>query len=342
MSIGRSIRPRIGDLLGWYAPIILTRSFIAGGAGFIGSHLVHELLRRPDDEVVVFDNLVSGSVSHLGGVLDDPRLTFVQADLQELETVVDAMRGADHVYLFAANPDIAAAAEDPGVDFWQGTYLTHNVIEAARINGVPRITYASGSGVYGDLGEREVDERFGPLIPVSTYGASKLGCEAMLAAYAHMFGMHAVVFRFANVVGARQTHGVTYDFVRHLLDDPTALRILGDGGQSKSYIHVSDVISAMLTLTDLGWEGFDIFNAGTGDYLTVTDIADLVVQRMRLVDVRYEYTGGSRGWKGDVPIVRFRSDKLHSLGWRCHHSSTEALLDSIDANLLEATQGVGR
>lgn len=334
--------PIIGSCLTGTLPVMLTQSFIAGGAGFIGSHLTRELLRRPDQGVVVFDNLVSGSMSHLDGLLDDPRLKLVEADLQQFETVVEAMRGTDHVYLFAANPDIAAAVEDPGIDFWQGTFLTHNVIEAARINRVSRITYASGSGVYGDLEGREVDERFGPLIPVSTYGASKLSCEAMLAAYAHMFGIDSVVFRFANVVGARQTHGVTYDFVRHLLDDPTTLRILGDGSQSKSYIHVSDVVSAMLILTDRGWEGFDVFNAGTGDYLTVTEIADLVVERMGLPAVRYEYTGGSRGWKGDVPIVRFHSDKLLSLGWSCHHSSTEALLDSIDANLAEAAQGVNQ
>jgi len=320
----------------------MVRSFVAGGAGFIGSHLTHELLRRPDHEVVVYDNLVSGNVSYLDGLLDDPRLRLIQADLQEFEKVVEAMSGIDHVYLFAANPDIAAAIDDPGIDFWQGTYLTHNVIEAVRINGVPRITYTSGSGVYGDRGAHQVDEESGPLIPVSTYGASKLACEALLAAYAHMFGIHAVVFRFANVVGARQTHGVTYDFVRRLLEEPTELRILGDGRQSKSYIHVSDVVSAMLTLTDRGWEGFEVFNAGTGDYVTVTEIADLVVKQMGLSDVRYEYTGGARGWKGDVPVVRFRSDKLASVGWRCGHSSTEALLDSIDANIAEATRKVSR
>jgi UDP-glucose 4-epimerase len=332
----------LGHLSDWYARAMLTRSFIAGGAGFIGSHLTRELLRRPYQAVVVFDNLASGSVSRLEGVLDDPRLTLIQADLQEFDAVVEAMRDADHLYLFAANPDIAAAVEDPVIDFWQGTYLTHNAIEAARINGVPRITYASGSGVYGDRGWQEVDEDFGPLIPISTYGASKLSCEAMLAAYAHMFGIHAAVFRFANVVGSGQTHGVTYDFVRHLLEDPTRLRILGDGSQSKSYIHVNDVISAMLTLTDLGCEGYGVFNAGTGDYLTVTEIADLVVERMGLVGVRYEYGGGARGWKGDVPVVRFRSDKLAALGWRCGCSSVEALVDSIDANIAEAAQGAAR
>jgi UDP-glucose 4-epimerase len=330
------------DLGALYASDMSTRAFIAGGAGFIGSHLVHELLRRLDQDVVVFDNFVSGSAAHLDGLLEDARLQLVEADLGELEAVVEAMRDVDHVYLFAANPDIAAAIEEPGIDFWQGTYLTHNVIEAARINNVARITYASGSGVYGDRGRQEVDEGFGPLIPVSTYGASKLACEAMLAAYAHMFGIHASVFRFANVVGPKQTHGVTYDFVRHLLEDPTTLRILGDGSQSKSYIHVSDVISAMLAVADRGWEGFDVFNVGTDDYVTVTEIADLVVERMGLTDVRYQYTGGSRGWKGDVPVVRFRSDKLASLGWRCRHRSIEALVDSIDANIAETGPGTYR
>jgi len=211
-----------------------------------------------------------------------------------------------------------------------------------RINGVPRITYASGSGVYGERGAEEVDEEFGPLVPVSTYGASKLGCEAMLAAYAHMFGIDAVVFRFANVVGARQTHGVTYDFVRRLRADPGELCIHGDGSQSKSYIHVSDVVAAMLTLLDRGWEGFQVYNAGTGDYVTVREIAELVVARMGLGEVRFRYTGGPRGWRGDVPVVRFRSDKLAALGWRCAHTSTQALLDSIDANIAESAREARR
>ncbi|MCW3069891.1 MAG: dependent epimerase/dehydratase family protein [Solirubrobacterales bacterium] len=194
--------------------------------------------------------------------------------------------------------------------------------------------------MYGDRGTETVDEAFGPLVPVSTYGASKLACEAMLAAYSHMFGIDAVVFRFANVVGAKQTHGVTYDFVRKLLEDPTRLRILGDGTQSKSYIHVSDVVAAMLMLSDQGPSGFDVFNAGTGDYITVTEIADQVVERMGLSGVEYEYAGGARGWKGDVPVVRFNSDKLMARGWECRLSSREALTDSIDSNIREAQRGV--
>src|SRR5437773_2406273 len=247
------------------------------------------------------------------------------------------MRGCDHLYLLASNPEIALAMADPAIDFWQGTYLTHNVLEAMRINGVSRITYASGSGVYGDQGETEVDEEFGPLVPISTYGASKLASEAMIAAYAHMFDIDAVVFRFANVVGSRQTHGITYDFVRRLLEDPSRLQILGDGSQSKSYIHVRDAVRAMMLLTEQGWDGFEIFNVGTGDYITVSEIADLVVERMGLKNISYSYTGGSRGWTGDVPIVRFRSSKIASRGWRCTHTSREAISASIDANIAEAT-----
>lgn len=314
----------------------MNRAFVAGGAGFIGSHLTRSLLQRPTREVVVFDNLSSGDEDHLVEVLDDPRLTLVVGDLQDAESVNRAMAGCDQVFHFAANPDIARAVTEPTIDFWQGTYLTSNLIDAMRINGVSRITYASGSGVYGDRGTQEVDEAFGPLVPVSTYGASKLACEAMLAAYTHMFGIDAVVFRFANVVGPGQTHGVTYDFVRRLLEDPTRLQILGDGKQSKSYIHVSDVVGAMLLLAEQAPAGFEVFDPGTGDYITVNEIADLVIGRMGLDGVERSYSGGSRGWKGDVPVVRFRSEKLESRGWRCVHSSREALLDSIDANIREA------
>jgi UDP-glucose 4-epimerase len=317
----------------------VTRYFITGGCGFIGSHVAHRLLEEhPDAEVVVFDNLLSGQESYLSDVRDDERLTVVIADLKDFDAVLAAAKGCDHAYHLAANPDIAKAVTEPSVDFWEGTYLTNNLLEACRINGVKRVTYASGSGVYGDRGSIPVGEDSGPMHPVSTYGASKLGCEAMLSAYCHMFDMHAVAFRFANVVGPRQTHGVTYDFVRRLLDDPSELQILGDGKQSKSYIHVNDVIDAMFLVEERAWIGFEVYNVGTEDYVTVKEIADLVVEHLQLENVRYSFTGGSRGWKGDVPVVRFHTERIRALGWANRLTSKEALSDSILSNISEASR----
>jgi len=310
---------------------------VVGGAGFIGSHLVTRLLEAEETALVrVFDNLSSGSRERLEHVRDDRRLELVEADVKDLDAIVDAAAGTDVCFHFAANPDIAAAVERPDIDFWDGTFLANNVLEAVRRQGVARLVYASGSGVYGELGDVEATEDHGPLHPISTYGASKLGCEAMISAYCHMFGLHATVFRFANVVGPRQTHGVTYDFVRKLLRDPSHLEILGDGGQSKSYIHVEDVVSAMLTVTERGIPGFTVFNVATDEYVTVREIADLAVQALELDDVEYRFTGGDRGWKGDVPVVRFSSKRIRSLGWSNRLGTAEALLDSIRANLDEA------
>jgi UDP-glucose 4-epimerase len=316
----------------------MTRYFVSGGCGFIGSHVTRRLLERPDASVVAFDNLTSGHEWYLEDVREDERLEIVVGDLKDLDAVVAAAKGCDHAYHFAANPDIAKAATEPSVDFWEGTYLTNNLIEALRINGVSRLTYSSGSGVYGDKSDTPLREDQGGLYPVSTYGASKLGCEAMMSAYCHMFDLNVVAFRFANVVGDRQTHGVVYDFVRKLMDNPAELTILGDGQQSKSYIHVNDVIDAMFLLEERGFTGFDVFNAGTEDYLTVTDIADMVVERLGLSDVRYAYTGGNRGWRGDVPVVRFDTSKIRALGWSNRLTSREAIAASIEANIAEASK----
>ena len=307
------------------------RFFLVGGAGFIGSHFVDRLLADPEVEAVtVYDNFSSGRRWHLETHDEDERLQVVEADVKDYGALTGAMRGHDVVVHLASNPDIARAATEPAIDFDEGTYLTHLVVEAARETGAPRILYASGSGVYGDLGEVEADEDWGPAIPISTYGASKLAGEALIASYCFMFGLTARAFRFGNVVGPRQTHGVGFDFVRSLLADPSSLRILGDGTQSKSYIHVEDVVDAVLAAHAA--EGvYEVYNVATGDYITVREIADLAVECVGLEpgSTRYEFTGGARGWQGDVPVVRLNTDRIQALGWRCKRSSREALRESM-------------
>jgi UDP-glucose 4-epimerase len=320
------------------APMTGERVFLVGGAGFIGSHLVDRLL---DDEAVpqvtVYDNITSGERWHLEHHVGDSRLGVVEADVRDLDSLVDAMDGHDVVVHLASNPDIARAATEPAIDFDLGTLLTHHVVEAARRTSAGRIIYASGSGVYGDLGSLEVDEDWGPLVPISTYGASKLAGEALICSYCFMFDLTGVSFRFGNVVGPRQTHGVGFDFVRKLIADPTRLEILGDGSQSKSYIHVEDVLDAVLTGHEAAPTPYAVYNVATGDYITVREIADLAVECMGLDpgEVRFELTGGDRGWRGDVPVVRLNTDRIRALGWSNARSSREAIRESLAAMLDE-------
>jgi UDP-glucose 4-epimerase len=308
--------------------------FVSGGAGFIGSHLTRRLLAdRAIAKVVIYDNFSSGTRRHLQDVAGDPRLQVIEADIKDLAKITAAMAGADTVFHLAANPDIAKAVTQPDIDFWEGTYLAQNMLEAMRVNGVKRLLYMSGSGIYGENASVAFAENYGPCLPISTYGASKLACEALICAYCHMFDLTARAFRFANVVGPRQTHGVGYDFVRRLKNDPTQLRILGDGSQSKSYIHVEDILEAVFLANERCPARYDVFNVATGDYITVKEIADLAVKVSELKPgtVRYDYTGGDRGWKGDVPIVRFDCTKIQSLGWKCRRTAAEAVRDSMSS-----------
>jgi UDP-glucose 4-epimerase len=308
--------------------------FVSGGAGFIGSHLLRRLLADPGlERLVVYDNFSSGRAGHLAEIRRDPRLTVVEADLKDKEAVVAAMRGSETVFHLAANPDIAKSATQPDIDFWEGTFLAQNVLEAMRLTGARRLLYMSGSGIYGENAAVAFAEDYGPCLPISTYGASKLACEALVSAYGHMFDLHARAFRFANVVGPRQTHGVGYDFVRRLQADPTRLRILGDGSQSKSYIHVDDILEAVFLAAALPAPPYEVFNVATEDYLTVREIADLALKVCGLdpAQVKYEFTGGDRGWKGDVPIVRFDCAKIKGHGWRSRRTSAAAMIDAMTA-----------
>lgn len=305
---------------------------VAGGAGFIGSHVVKRLLNEePEAEVFVYDNFSSGSERHLEEVLNEKRLHIIRGDIKDLEQLTGAVEEIDIVYSFASNPDIAKAISQPDIDFWEGTYLINNLLEAMRRNGVKSLLYASGSGVYGDVGATVTDEDFSPMLPSSTYGASKLACEALICAYCRMFDMNAAAFRFANVVGPNQTHGVGYDFLRKLKEDPTQLSILGDGTQSKSYIYVDDIVDALRIVEKKALYGYNYYNVATLDHMTVTEIADTVVEIMGLEYVGYRYTGGDRGWKGDVPIVRLDSQKLRHLGWSNQYTSLQAIRMSVQS-----------
>ncbi len=260
------------------SPGVPGRTIIVGGAGFIGSHFTDRLLADEGTEALtIYDNFSSGREDFIAPHRDDERLTVVRADAKDGDALRDAMAGHDVVIHLAANPDIARAATEPAIDFDEGTVLTHNVVEAMRRVGVGRVLYASGSGVYGDLGEQEVAEDHGPMRPISTYGASKLASEALISAYCHMFGLTARVFRFGNVVGPRQTHGVGLDFIAKLRRDPSRLDILGDGNQSKPYIHIDDVVSAVLHANEHCKHAFGVCNPATADAITVREIAELAV-----------------------------------------------------------------
>lgn len=314
--------------------LALSRVIVVGGAGFIGSHVVDRLLADPAIErVTVYDNFSSGRDWHLTHHSGDNHLNAIRADVKDLNALTEAMTGHGLVVHLASNPDIAAAMSDPAIDFHEGTALTHNVVEAMRLSGASRILYASGSGLYGDLGSTKVPEDHAPMEPISTYGASKLAGEALISSYVHMFGITGLVFRFANVVGPRQTHGVGYDFVRRLMTDGSRLAILGDGRQTKSYIHVTDVVDAVMAAHKRETKPFQAFNVSTEDAITVTEIGRLACAVLGLDPdtVRFEYSGGDRGWKGDVPVVMLDSTRIRALGWSNRFGTTEAMMDAMRA-----------
>lgn len=326
----------------WTNTVADTRFFVVGGAGFIGAHFVDWLLGDGGaSRVTVYDNFSSGREWHLEPHARDTRLNVVRGQVEDLPTLRAAMQGHDVVIHLASNPDIARAATEPDVDFWQGTALTHSVVEAMRVTSAKRILYASGSGVYGDLGTHVIREDQGGLLPISTYGASKLAGEALIASYSFMFGLSGCAFRFGNVVGPRQTHGVGFDFARSLLATPTRLKILGDGTQSKSYVHVSDIIRAVMTAHAQSSKRYDVFNVATEDTITVLEIAELVIECLELERgrVALQFTGGDRGWKGDVPIVRLDSSRIRGKGWVCQHTSREALKRAVLAMLPDLKAG---
>jgi UDP-glucose 4-epimerase len=308
--------------------------FVVGGGGFIGSNIVRRILKNfINDNVIVYDNFSSGKIKFLEDIKDS-RLKIINGDIKDLNKLTKSMNGSDIVYLFASNPDISKAVAQPDIDFWEGTYLVQNVLEAMRINNIKKIIYASGSGVYGDWGEKEYLEDGGPLLPLSTYGASKLAGEALISAYCYMFDMQGSAYRFANVVGPNQTHGVSYNFIHQLKEHPSYLNFFGNGQQSKSYIHVDDIIDAIFISAFKSKKAYDYYNISTKDYLTVDEIADITIKIMELKCVERHYLRNiASGWKGDIGVVRFNNDKIKKCGWKNKYTSYQAIELSIEEML---------
>lgn len=303
------------------------KALVTGGAGFIGSHMVDYLVKN-GKEVRVFDNLASGDMKNLEHCIGNPLFEMMEGDLLDRDTLDQAVNGCNEVYHLAANPEVNAKNASPEDSYRQNIEATYNLLEAMRASGKQKfIAFTSSSTVYGEAEKIPTKEDYGPLVPISMYGATKLACEAMLTAYASNYGFRAIIYRLANVVGPRSNHGVTYDFVHKLLKDPSQLEVLGDGSQSKSYLYVDDCVSGIMKGVERG-NVVDIYNIGTNSMTNVLEIAETVKSAMGLDKAEIKLTGGvdgGRGWKGDVKIMQLELSQLMSTGWRPIHGSSEAV-----------------
>ncbi len=309
------------------------RYFVTGGAGFIGSNCVDRLLEKPENQVTVYDNLSSGRREFLSKHENDERFNFIEGELLDLDKVKDSISGHDLVFHFAANADIRLGTVETDIDLKNGVRVTYNVLEAMRLNKVGKLAFSSSSTVYGEAKSIPTPEDYGPLIPISLYGASKLGSEALITAFANSFDIQAWIFRFANIIGRRGTHGVIIDFVNKLRKNPTELEILGDGRQQKSYLLVNECLDSIMFAITHAREQVNIFNLGCSDQVTVKRIGELIVEELGLDNVEFKFTGGTRGWTGDVPIMLLDIKKLKALGWESKVNSEGAIRQAIKDHL---------
>jgi UDP-glucose 4-epimerase len=309
--------------------------FVTGVAGFIGSHLADCLLEG-GDRVSGVDDFSLGRPEHLDHARRSPCFRLFERDISHPEQAIACLQTAsewggtpDIVWHLAANSDIAAGAADASIDFKRTLQTTFAVLEAAKSDGVKNIAFASSSAVYGERNDL-LTEISGPLLPISNYGATKLASEALLSAAAETLLERVWIFRFPNVVGLRPTHGAIFDFTRRLASHPASLTVLGDGSQTKPYLHVSELIAAMRFIVAHATDRRNVFNIGpNGAGTSVAFIAEHVVSRT-LPGTPIAYTGGDRGWIGDVPRFRYSTERLARLGWQPELSSDEAVLRAID------------
>jgi UDP-glucose 4-epimerase len=306
------------------------RILVTGGAGFIGSHLCDRLLER-SASVWCVDNLHLGQRRNIAHLAGNNRFHFIELDVLDRPALGALFSDArfDAVFHLAANSDIAAGSADPELDLRLNHLTTTTVLETMRAHGVQRLFFASTSAIFGEASQI-LHEDFGPLQPISFYGASKLAAEAYVSAYSHLFGVAAVVLRFPNVVGERATHGVIYDFFRKLERNPLELEVLGDGSQTKPYLYVADLIDAILLAFDKSSAPLSVYHAAGVGSTSVREIAEIVVSAVGRPGTRIRYTGGDRGWPGDVPKFDYDISRLEALGWQPHRHSTDAVRFSVE------------
>ncbi|MCM1218374.1 MAG: NAD-dependent epimerase/dehydratase family protein [Lachnospiraceae bacterium] len=303
---------------------------IAGGAGFIGSHLCDKLIEVGND-VIVADKLIMGkqNIEHLE---NNPHFKFYELELADQDNVdcIFAENKIDVVYHMAANSDIQKGGREPFTDFNDTLLTTRAILEGMRKANVKSLFFASTSAVYGEMLDVKLTETTGGIKPVSYYGGAKLASEALISSYVSMCDMNAVIFRFPNVIGPRLTHGAVFDFIHKLRKNPYELEILGNGTQCKPYIYVFDLIDVITRLTKEFKPGEEVYNISIlGEGTTVTRIAEIVVDVLGLSGVRFRYTGGDRGWKGDVPRFSYDISKVLSVGWKPLYTSDEAVRQTV-------------
>jgi UDP-glucose 4-epimerase len=292
----------------------LNRVLITGGAGFLGSHLVDRLIDT--HEVVVLDNLSTGSMDNLAVHVDNPRFTFIEGRISSEAVVKTAIEGVRTVYHFAAQPDVRLSTELPYWDFEINVVGTMKLLEVMRKSDVTRVIFASSGGtIYGETEVLPTPESVA-FRPISNYGAAKGAIEMYLSSYSKLYDFNAISLRLANTIGSRLVHGVIYDFYRSLKQDSTVLEVLGDGEQEKSYLHVTDAVEAAILLTKDLQSGFHPVNVASGERLKVSRIAQLVITELGLFDTQIEYAGGKRGWAGDITRTDIDISLLRSLGWQ--------------------------
>ena len=294
--------------------------FVTGGAGFIGSHLVDKLMEEGYN-VTVYDNLSLGKKEFIKHHLSNPRFKFIKADLLDFKTLKKAIKKSEIVFHLAANSDIIKSSKQTNIDLNQGTIATYNLLEAMRLNNVKKIVFASSNVVYGEANKFPISENYGPLFPISFYGASKLAGEGLITAYCHNFGFSSWIYRFVNIVGSRATHGIVLDFYRKLKKNPSELEVLGNGKQSKPYLEIHDCVNGMLFGLKNSSKQINMFNLGTEGSTSVNEITEMILKELNLKNVQLKYTGGIRGWPGDVHTVSLTSKKLRSLGWKPKYPS---------------------